>query len=185
MTTSGKVVTERTPLDLPDRTSKRPIDYEGGPSLKRPEANSIIGGAREEVPRVGGWSEGVFLRRTFDGWREGYCVDGCRVSNEATGAGWRVVLSSSDNSREGVAMKAPNPDERFLCANSDKVVVVRELDAGNAGGGLAMSKLPGEARAYLSRVLWNVNMQMETPGAIPLFSGVISILNRSRFSLIF
>jgi hypothetical protein len=107
------------------------------------------------------------------------------VSNEATRIGRRIILMSSDERRKSFAVHVPNANVGFLRANSNQIVIIRELDAGNSMRRSAKSILLAKEKAYESRELWNVNMQIETPGGVPLLSAGISILKRSLFSLIF
>jgi hypothetical protein len=184
-TRAGKVVAERTPLDRPDRTIMAFIHHKASPSQERPEAAGAIGGTGDEELRGGGGDRVVGIRGAFNRWREGNSVNRLTVSDEATRTGRGVVLMSSDEGRKGFAVHVPNANIRFLRANSDKVVIIRELDAGNAMRRSAKPILLAKEKAYESRELWNVNMQIETPGGVPLLSAGISILKRSLFSLIF
>jgi hypothetical protein len=102
--TGCEVVTEWTPVDIPDRTLVAFIDHQASPSLKGPEADCLVGGAGDEEFRGGGGGRRVGIVRALDGGRKGDAVDGGRVSDKATRAGWRVILSRSDKRWKRFAM---------------------------------------------------------------------------------
>jgi hypothetical protein len=130
--TGSKVVAERTPFHLPNRTFMAFINDKAGPSLERPEADCAVGRTGEKESRVGGWSILVGIGGAFDGGGEGNLVDRARVSDEAARAGWWIIQGRSDLRGKRIAVKVPDSDIRLLGANSDKVIIIGELDTGDA-----------------------------------------------------
>jgi hypothetical protein len=56
------------------------------------------------------------------------------VSDEAARAGWWIIQGRSNLRGKRIAVKVPDSDIRLLGANSDKVIVIGELDTGDAKG---------------------------------------------------
>jgi hypothetical protein len=55
------------------------------------------------------------------------------VANKTTGARWwRVIKSGGGGRLQSFAMEIPYADIGFFRTNSNKICVIRELDAGNA-----------------------------------------------------
>lgn len=185
-TTGSKVMAERTPLHLPDWTIMAFVYDQAGPSFEGPEADSAIGGGGEQVSRVCGCGIGAGILWAVDGWRERDLKDRGRVANETTRARGGVILGRWENALERVAVNVPDTNVRFLGADRNEIVVIGELNAGQAREKSVVLASLAVEETYESRVLWNVNMQMVTPGATPDFmSAALSILNRSLFSFTF
>jgi hypothetical protein len=102
--TGCEVVAEGTPFNIPDRTFMAFVDDKASPCLEGPEPNCLVGRAGDEKPRGCRGSRCVSIFRAFDGGREGNAIDGCGMSDEATRAGWRIILGGSDKRGKRVAV---------------------------------------------------------------------------------
>lgn len=54
------------------------------------------------------------------------------MSDEAARAGRWIIQGRSDLRGKRIAVKVPDSDIRLLGANSDKVIIIGELDTGDA-----------------------------------------------------
>lgn len=130
-TAGSEVVAEWSPLDVPDWSLMSLINNEAGEAVEGPETDGLIGGRGEEESWGGRWCVLRWVLTAFDGWGEGDGVDGGGMSNKAAGGGRRCALWIIERGCQWLAVDVPDADVGLLGADGDKVVVIRELDAGN------------------------------------------------------
>ena len=131
-TAGSEVVAEWSPLDVPDWSLMSLIDNEAGKAVEGPETDGLIGGRGEEESRGGRWCVLGWVLAAFDGWGEGDGVDGGGVTDEAAGGGCWCALWIIQGRCQWLAMHVPDADVGLFGADGDEVVVVGELDAGDA-----------------------------------------------------
>ena len=130
-TAGSEVMAEWSPLDVPDWSLMSLINNEAGEAVEGPETDGLIGGRGEEESWGGRWCVLRWVLTAFDGWGEGDGVDGGGMSNKAAGGGRRCALWIIERGCQWLAVDVPDADVGLLGADGDKVVVIRELDAGN------------------------------------------------------
>ena len=127
----SEVVAEWSPLDVPDWSFMSLIDNEAGEAVEGPQTDGPIGRRGEEESWGGRWRVLGWVLAAFDGWGEGDGVDGGGVTNEAARRGCWCALWIIERGCQWLAVHVPDADVGLLGTDGDKVVVIREFDAGN------------------------------------------------------
>jgi hypothetical protein len=129
-TARDEVMAEWTPSHVPDRAIVALVDNEALPGVQRPQANCLVPRGGEEQPSIG--RNGVLARDVFELGRtrwEGNRVDWGRVTDEAPRVGWRKIIKIRECCFDILPVKTPNSDVRPGEPCSNKLVVIREVEA--------------------------------------------------------
>lgn len=129
-TAGDEVMTEWAPSNVPDGAIVTLVDNEALPGVQRPQANCLVPRGGEEQPSIG--RNGVLARDVFVRGRtrwESNRVDWGRVTDEAPRVGGRKIVKVREGCFDILPVKTPNSDVRSGESCSNKLVVIREVEA--------------------------------------------------------